>query len=187
MIEGNNYRKIPMRYFIFIILLATLSCSQQSPESNRIEKTIGKRLHLEMFQTIFFKGDTISYEKLQEEYKYKYIVYLLNECSPCYDKYIRWHKEMEQIKTPDNFTVLFIIKGKYIYDFLSNVNSIEYVEDKYYIAMDPNYIYPDGNKDIPEWLIEYPILIDNDNKIRMIGLPFSNTKSIKEFKKIIQN
>jgi len=176
-----------MRYYFYIFLLTALSCSQQTPESKRIEKTIGKKLHLGMFQTIYIKGDTISYEKFQEGYKYKYIVYLLDECSPCYEKYIRWHKEMEKIETKKNFTVLFIIKGKYVLDFLSTVNSIEYIEDKYFITMDPNYIYPDGNKEIPEWVLESPILIDNNNKIRMIGMPFSNTKSIKKFKKLIQN
>ena len=138
-----------------------------------------------MFNTVFYKGDTVLMETLLNKFKYKSIVYLLDDCSPCYDKYIRWHKEIDEIDISDNFTILFIISGKYAEVFLNGVDSIEHIEEKFFLVMDPNFVYPDGNAEIPNWILEQSILIDENNKIRMVGFPFANPNSMKRFKKII--
>lgn len=179
-----NHELIKMKYFICLFVLFW-SCSIQTAESKRIKNTMGKELKLEMFKTLFLKGDIVSYESFQKTYRYKYIVYLLDECSPCYEKYIQWHKEMKEIDVIDNFTILFIIKGKYVEDFIKQVELKGHVEEKYYIVMDPNYIYQNGNTEIPAWMLELPLLIDEDNKIKMVGSPFLNSKSLKRFRRIV--
>ena len=40
------------------------------------------------------------------------------------------------------------------------------------------------NAEIPFWIIDNSVLIDETNKIRMVGFPFSSDKKIKEFELI---
>ena len=172
-------------YFIVLFIFILWSCTNQTPEEKRIEETLGSELNLKMFKTILFQGDSLSFEDFNQRFKYKSIVYLLSGCSPCHDKYITWHKEMDSIETGGNYTILFIIRGKFADEFLNEVDLIESVEDKYYIAMDPNYFYPEGNREVPDWMFERSILIDENGRICMVGLPFADPNSMKRFKKII--
>lgn len=167
-------------------MLLFLSCSLQSPESKSIQEALGKELKLNMFRNVLYNGDTISFETFQNKFKYKSIVYLLNDCSPCFTKYILWHNKMEKIEFDDNYSILFIISGKNSTDFLSEVELIEHVDSKYFIVMDPNFTYPDGNTEIPGWILEESVMLDENNKIKMIGQPFADSEVLKQFKKIIE-
>lgn len=175
-------------YKILIILFIMIfaSCTKQTPEEYRISETLGKDLNLRMFDTIRFQGDSLSLDEVIQRFKYISVVYLQNGCSPCYDKYVRWHKEMNKIAANEIYTILFIIRGKNVEEFLNEVDLRDFVDHKYFIVMDPNYYYPEGNKEvIPDWMFERSILIDNTYKIRMVGQPFESDKSRAFFKSLI--
>lgn len=174
-----------MKYFVQLLIILMWSCSIQTPEEKIIERTLGKELNLSMFKNVLHQGDTISLENFNKKFKYKSIVYLLNGCSPCYSNYIRWHQEFKIIEPNDNYTILFVIRGKFVDEFITEVDSVEPVDHDFYIVMDPNYFYPDGNKEIPDWIFEKSILIDEDNKIKMIGQPFQSPELLERFEKII--
>lgn len=174
------------RLLFFLLFIYLLACKTESPESKSIKETHGKELKLDMFRTVLYKNDSVSLNTIAKKYNYCYVVYLLDDCSTCYEKYIQWHKKMNKIGISENFTILFIISGKYVDDFLSEVNEIEPIDNSYFIVMDPNYYYTDGNSHVPQWILEQSILIDNNNKIRMVGSPFKNSESLKLFRDLVQ-
>ena len=120
---------------------------------------------------------------MKQNHEYLSVVYIQNSCSPCYPKFIEWQNKMDSIDTPDNYTVLFVIKGDSYGEFMANVLDIEYVEDKYYTIMDPEGKFLANNKDIPRWIIESSILIGPENKIKMMGAPFATPEMTNLFHK----
>jgi hypothetical protein len=99
--------------------------------------------------------------QLLQSYKYKSVIYLQNGCSPCYPKYIEWQQKMDSIDTPEDYTVLFVIKGNSYGEFMDNVLDIEYVDDQFYTIMDSESQFIDANSDIPRWIIDASVLIDS--------------------------
>lgn len=49
----------------------------------------------------------INISDLRKNYKFISLVYLQNDCEPCYTKFIEWHNKMDSISYSDNYTVLF--------------------------------------------------------------------------------
>jgi hypothetical protein len=91
---------------------------------------------------------------------------------------------MDSIDTPDDYTVLFVIKGDGYGEFMSKVLDIEYVDDKFYTVMDPDGQFLKANKEIPRWIIDSSVLIDSENKIKMVGAPFATPEMTKLFHEI---
>ncbi len=174
-----------MKYIIITILLLGLACTNQSPEYKRYKETLGKTLNLSMFNAVIYKGETIAFEEFRNKYKYISVVYLQSHCHSCYEKYIEWHKEMEKLNQ-NNYTLLFIINEKFADEFLNEVSLIANIDEKYFIRMDPKSSFLKENFEIPQWLIENSLLIDNKNKIKLIGEPFYNPELTKQFLKIVK-
>lgn len=137
-----------------------------------------------MFNTVLQNYSQINISDLRKNYKFISLVYLQNDCEPCYTKFIEWHNKMDSISYSDNYTVLFIIRGKSYEDFIDNIHKEKFIESKFYVAMDPNFRFLDQNADIPFWIIDNSVLIDQNNKIRMVGFPFTSDKMVKKFKLI---
>ncbi|URW80363.1 sensor histidine kinase N-terminal domain-containing protein [Xiashengella succiniciproducens] len=67
--------------------------------------------------------------------------------------------------------MLFVIQGNKYEEFMNEVFNYEYVDSRYYTVMDPEGKFLESNKDIPRWIIESSVLIDSENKIKMVGAP----------------
>ena len=81
---------------------------------------------------------------------------------------------MDSIDSPDNYSVLFVIQGDSYETFLNEVLNISYVEDHFYTIMDPEFEFISQNGSIPRWIIDSSVLIDSENKIKMVGAPWVN-------------
>jgi hypothetical protein len=93
-----------------------------------ITKVLDHPIQLEIFEEVMQGGEVMKYSEFRQKYKYFSIVYLEDGCSPCYAKYIEWHKRFYSIKVPDEYTILFIINAlKYEY-FVNDVKKIEAIE-----------------------------------------------------------
>lgn len=171
--------------FFLIILIILSSCNSASPEYERYNESMGKKINLSMFPSALGMNGEELLDSIRYKYDYFSLVYLQNHCQTCYEKYIEWNKEMDILNT-DNYTVIFIIKGMYDDEFISEVNSIENIEHKYYLIMDPNELFIKRNFSIPKWIIENSLLIDKENRIRLIGPPFYNEKMIKKYLDVVQ-
>jgi len=93
---------------------------------------------------------------------------------------------MDSLNVVEIHTVLFIIQG-YSYDaFLKRVNEIKEVEDHFYSIMDKDLTYLLSNNDIPRWIVDVSVLIDQDNRIKMIGEPWATNEMKELFYSICQ-
>jgi hypothetical protein len=178
----NN--QITKHLFTALILLqAIIGCKEISPKEKELKDNINKTVQLKLSQTVQQANRTLSLDEFRENHKYLSVVYLQNSCSPCYPKFIEWQQKMDSINTPDNYTVLFVIKGNSYGEFMDNVLDIEYVDDQFYTVMDPEGKFLENNKDIPRWIIDSSVLIDSENKIKMVGAPFATPEMTELFYK----
>jgi len=175
-----------MKYILPVVFFTLITCTYKTPEEKSIESVIGKEINLEMYRTILYYGDTIPFGIFRNKYEYLSLVYLQNNCMPCYEKYILWNRRMDTLSS-NKHTVLFIIIGRSVNDFLNEVKLKEDIEMKYFIKMDPNFNFLRGNQEIPKWIIEQSLLIDEENKIKLVGQPFLNPELSKQFMNIISN
>jgi hypothetical protein len=97
--------------FIILIFGVIISCNNLSPKEKELRKILNKPLNLETFHTIQQANTLLSLDELKQNHGYLSVVYLQNSCNPCYPKFIEWQQKMDSIDTPDNYTVLFVIKG----------------------------------------------------------------------------
>jgi hypothetical protein len=168
--------------FIVISLgVISTNCNNLSSKEKQLREIMNEPLKFKNFETVQKANTLLPFEELKQNHEYLSVVYLRNSCNPCYPKFVQWQQKMDSIDTPDNYTVLFVIKGESYGEFMSNVLDIEYVEDKYYTIMDPEGKFLEKNKDIPRWIIDSSILIGPENKIKMVGAPFATPELTKLF------
>jgi hypothetical protein len=174
-----------MKRLLFITILAQfiIACSNLSPKEKELRQIINKELNLELSQTVQQANRTLPFDEFRENHKYLSVVYLQNSCSPCYPKFIEWQHKMDSIDTPDDYTVLFVIKGDSYGEFMANVLDIEYMDDKFYTVMDTEGQFLEANKEIPRWIIDSSVLIDSENNIKMVGAPFATPEMTELFHK----
>ncbi|HTO14153.1 MAG TPA: hypothetical protein VLZ83_00145 [Edaphocola sp.] len=169
------------------IIMMFFSCTQLPQTEKELRENINKTAHLNLFETVQQANSLLSYKDFRNQNKNLSLVYLQNSCNPCYPKFIEWQQKMDSINTPNDYTVLFIINGDSYNEFMTHVLDIEYVEDKFYVIMDPEGKFLEQNKDIPRWIIDAGILIDAENKIKMVGAPWLNEDMTKLFYKTISS
>lgn len=172
------------KYLLISVLLIATSCQRFTPEQKMLREVKNKNIKLDMFKTAYGKDSVFTLRQFRKQYDYISVVYLQNECGPCYRRYIDWHEKMDSINQFVNHTVLFVIQGLHVNDFLIEVDNIEPIENRFFIIMDPNYLFLDGNQSIPKWIFDRSVLIDRNNSVRMIGSPFYSNKHAREFKNI---
>lgn len=174
--------------FVFIFI----GCRQLSPAEQEISDNLNKTVNLEIFQhsPVYHKDIIVSLDELLSKHSFISIVYLKDGCAPCYPKFINWHTAMDSIYSSSDYTVLFIIEGN-IYssyeNLIQNVLKTEEIETKFYTIIDTNFNFLDANKDIPVSIIERSMLVDEDNKIRLIGQPFSSSGMRSLFLNIVES
>jgi hypothetical protein len=176
-----------MKKILFPITLAffVLSCVSPSQTEKELQAVLNTTIQFGKLDTIQDMRSLLTLQQLLDNYEYKSIVYLQDGCEPCYPKFIKWHQKMDSIACPDNFSVLFVIHGNSYEDFMINVLNVDHVDDNYYTIMDPEFQFLAANKDIPRWIIEASVLIDSENKIKMVGAPWINEDMTKLFYEIV--
>lgn len=166
--------------YSFFIVIPNFSCTRLSPEENKIKETIGKIINIAVFDTIQKDKMLMPFTEFRGRYKFIEIVYLEDSCQPCYPKFIEWQTRMDTLDLNDNFTVLFIIQGRSYERFLNNLQEFSsdsvLVNERFCIAMDHDYRFLDNNPDIDRWIIDKSLLIDDGNKVRLIGPPFASPR-----------
>ena len=167
------------------ILVSFFACSRLSETEKELSENINKTLHISMFDTVRRANTLMSYEEFRSRHQFLSVVYLQDGCAPCYPKFIEWQQKMNSIDTPESYTVLFVYKGDNYEEFMTRVLDIEYVEDKFYLIMDPKGNFLEQNNDIPRWISDASVLIDAENKIKMVGAPWVNEDMTKLFYKTL--
>lgn len=176
-----------MKPFVLLLLnLGILTACTNKSINRDIKNNLEKTVNLDMFDTARQRNDLMPLNDFRKIYRYISIVYLEDGCNPCYSKFIEWQKMMTAINKRNDYTVLFIINGFTYNQFINKVTEVENIEDHYYTIIDKDLKYLLNNNDIPRWIIDESLLIDNENKIRMIGQPWSTREMTNLFYNICQ-
>jgi len=153
-----------------------------------VKDTLGKTIKTEMFTFVQEGKKIISFDEFRDMYSFISLVYLEDGCRPCYPKYIEWQSGMDTLQLDDDFTVLFVIQGNSYDRFINNLleSHPEYdpSNDKFHIIMTTDHQFMDRNMDIPRQILDKSLLIDKENKIRMIGHPFASPQIAELFYRI---
>lgn len=168
---------------LLIFFAFCLGCTSLTPREKEISKVLNKTINLEIFDTLRNNNSVISYKNFRKKYNYFSIIYLQESCSPCYHKYKEWVMKIQQINASKNYTMLFIIQGYNYNSFIKEIKKICDVQDTYYIIMDPYFKFVNNNS-VPFEILDESILIDSENKIRMVGAPWANEDMTKLFHRI---
>ena len=168
-----------------VLMMLVFSCSQPTQTEKDLRATINKEVSLETFDLVRRENTFLTLEELRQQYEFLSVVYLQNGCQPCYPKFIEWQQKLDSIGVPDNYTALFVIQGESYEEFMAEVLDISYVEDRFYTIMDSEYQFMSKNKTIPMWIIDGSILIDAENKIKMVGAPWLNEDMTELFYKTV--
>ncbi len=171
--------------YFTIILFILFSCSQPTQQEKDLKKAINSKLILDNFEYVQQQGASFAFSDFRKEFDYLSLIYLRDGCQPCYPTFIEWQQKMDSISSPDNHTLLFIIQGDSYGDFMSRALNYEYIEDRYYMILDPENKFSNDNNKIPYWILDSGILVDKENKIKMVGKPWVNDDMLKLFYKTI--
>jgi hypothetical protein len=163
------------------------SCARPSQTEKELRENINKPLHLGMFETVRQQNTLLPFDDFRQQYEFLSVVYLQNGCQPCYPKFIEWQHMMDSIGCPANHTVLFVIGGNSYEEFMTEVLNINYVDDHYYTIMDQEFEFLPQNDSIPRWIIDSSVLIDSENKIKMVGAPWINEDMKNLFYETVNN
>ena len=176
-------RKYILLGLYFYILL---SCSRLSPAEKELQHALQSTIILDNISNLVYtESDSMTFDLIRQQYKYLSLVYLQDGCGPCYPNFIRWQTEMQKLDCPENHTLLFVIKGQSYYDFMANVHEIQPIEGRYYVIMDPKGKYLENNLHIPRWVIERSVLIDAENRVKLVGEPYATPDMTRLFYSII--
>lgn len=176
-----------MKKILFPITLAffVLSCVSPSQTEKELQAVLNTTIQFGKLDTIQDMRSLLTLQQLLDNYEYKSIVYLQDGCEPCYPKFIKWHQKMDSLVFGENYTILFVIQGNGYSDFMSKVLDLGYVDDRYYTILDSKYEFLNKNSSIPRWIIDSSVLIDSENKIKMVGAPWVNEDMTKLFYEIV--
>jgi hypothetical protein len=134
-----------------------------------------------MFETVYKGDEEYTWKEFRKKYRSISVVFLQDGCAPCYPKFIEWHRRMENIPVSDDYTVLFVINARHYANFIRNARIYGEVEERYYHVMDPTNRFLMNNSSVPRTVLDRSLLIDRDNRIKMIGEPFFNADMTKVF------
>lgn len=175
-------------YFTLALSVILIFCSQPSQTEKDLKEVLNSSLNLEKFDTIQHKGSLLTLQELYDNYDFISVVYLQDGCQPCYPKFVEWHQKMEELDQVPGHTVLFIIQTKKYKNFISKVKVLgREIDEKYFIITDPDLTFVINNSEIPDWIINSSMLIDSENKIKMVGSPWINEDMKNLFYETVKN
>ena len=177
-----------MKKILFSLLLTILlfSCSPPTQTEQELKQVLNTPLEITMFDTILHRDTHITMQQLREKYTYLSVVYLRDGCQPCYPKFVEWHQKMEAFSQWPKHTVLFIIQADDYNSFINEVRRLAHeIDEKYHIVIDPQVQYQIKNKRLPQWMFNTSLLVDADNKIKMVGAPWINEDMMALFFKTV--
>ena len=164
-----------------LFLYISAGCDRTLKSSRELLKVLDKSLNVEMIDTVSQGEVSLSWNDFRNRYQNISIVYLQDGCAPCYPKFIEWHKRMDQIATADDYTVLFVINARDYTSFSRKINLHEAIEEKYYYFIDPRNMFFRANSGISRSVLDRSLMINSDNRVKMVIEPFANADITKVF------
>ena len=181
-----------LRFFCALLWVMYISsCTNITHKEKELRQILGNSISLEFIEVLHTSDITMSFHDFLQQHDYISIVYLQNGCAPCYPKFMEWQEQIALMEPPPDYTVLFVIQGERYTQFIEEVNDyarenlgIDSVENNFPVAMDPDFDFLSSNHTIPRWIIDRSVLIDSQNRIRMVGVPWATPEMTELFQRI---
>lgn len=188
-LSRNNTGRMKKVVFLCSCLILVISCNQLSPEEKLIMDSLDRKVDLGKLEIVHSSEAIETVKSIRIRYNYIYLVSLQIGCRSCYEEYVLWQNEMNSYSSADNFTILFIIQGDNYDDFKSELMIYEpdfnLSTEGFYIVLDPEQKFIDANPEINPGIIANSIMIDEMNKIILVGNPFASEQMKGLFESII--
>lgn len=174
-----------MRTLTIIWLLGAclfISCNHKSPKkelANLIESRIGQVVD---FPNSIYSPSTNSTKPLDFlDGKYKVVVYTEGDCGVCIANLYKWKEYIKESKTLFEGTdLIFIVYSINFPRFEYNTEKAEIILPYYYDSINQ---YTTVNK--LDEIVLHTLLLDNNNKIKLIGSPIDNPAMQKLYTRIL--
>lgn len=176
-----------MKYILLLFSLLTIyACSNLSPKEKDLGKIINTKIDISSFNSVQQENEKQLLKEVLKKKEYISLVFLKEDCNSCYFKFIEWIQKIDSVNIPENYTLVFIIQGTNYKRFISKIKDIDNgnTKNKYYTIMDPMGSYLKKNSNIPRWIIDASVLINSENKIKMVGAPFATPEMTELFHEI---
>ena len=151
-----------------------------------IREALDKTVNINLFDSIRRSGESFHFTEFREKYDYISLVYLEDGCNPCYPRFVDWHGKINSFLDYKNYTVLFVIRTNSYERFLEYASEYGDVEDHLYLVVDRHNRFLDNNRDIPRPILDRSVLIDKENKIKLIGPPYATPEMAKLFDRVVE-
>lgn len=162
------------------------NCKAPSPREQDLKKVLNERLIIDMFDSVLYRGSQLSFSEFRADYDFLSVVYLQNDCEPCYENFLEWSVMMKTFSHGDKHTLLFVIQSLDINSFFHQVKDLPFNEDGFFIAHDSIMSFRNSNNgNIPSWIMDASVLIDSENRIKMVGAPWLNEEMTELFNSIV--
>ncbi len=183
---------------LLLISLICLSCTPRPQTEKDLAAVLNTKINFGTLSTVQYKDSLLTLQEILNNFEYKSIIYLQDGCQPCYPKFIEWQQKMEEfnasllLENPESIqtkhTILFVIRTDDYNDFMSKVKRInKEANENCYVVIDSDHEFFINNSDIPNWILDNSILINSENKIKMIGAPWINEDMKELFWKTVIN
>ena len=166
---------------ILILLFIAAGCDRSPNSKKKLLKVLDMTMNVEMIDTVGQGEAALSWTDFRSMYRNISVVYLQDGCAPCYPKFIEWHKRMDQIATAKDYTVLFVINARDYASFTRNTDLYGEIQKTYYYFIDPRNEFFRKNSGISRPILDHSLLIDSNNRIKMVIELFANAEITKIF------
>ncbi|MFR3330406.1 MAG: hypothetical protein ACLTSL_09645 [Odoribacter splanchnicus] len=182
------------RYIKWLLLLtivvSIISCRDNTPQG-MIRKAIGKKVKMQGLDEIQFLDQSMFYQDFRRRYPFVGIIYVDQDCGMCRNTVLEWTKQTALLKTfPDNIAFLFVYRGDKPTMYFKEISDYYYQSEEdvkfhFFIAPDPHFMFVDSNMDIPREIIDMSFLIDENDRILLVGSPFATPQMKELYRKIL--
>lgn len=155
-------------------LLIGCSCTDTtSPIVKLFRAHIGKEIKLEGFEEVYGEQDTLSYGSFRRKYPFLYVSYIDEECGSCVFKIREWYKYSESLPMYDKLAYVFVFRGNDYRKFLK-YRVGKHPKTPFFYLSSEEFTYIINNPEIDRQIIDAGFLLNENNRIKVIGSPLES-------------
>jgi len=182
----DNFFKCKQKLYSIISIIGILSCSQLSISEIEMRDAHNKTIEInEISNVVYSISDSLFINEVRLNFDYISIVYLRYGCAPCLSNFVRWISEMDKFGKQRNHTLLFIIRGQSYKEFMTDVEGLAIGDYQFHVMIDDRGLFCAKNKHVPQWILERSVLIDAENRVKLVGEPFATPEMTRLFYSIV--
>lgn len=159
---------------LFVGLMIGASCVDAvSPVVKLFKEHLEREISLEGFKKVYKGQDSLSYDDFRKRYPFLYVNYIDEECASCVVKIREWYKNSQSLPVYDKLAYVFVFRGEDYQKFLKHRVGKCPVTPFYFLCS-KDFTYVINNKNIDRQIIDGGFLLDEKNRIKVIGSPLKS-------------